>query len=286
MVKIIALFIIFFVSGPHWQLFASTEISPAKVSELSLHRIDRLATLKKIDPSFLSAIKSLELATVENSAPLKFSITITQEPSPSSPLSINLGFDPEGKSLFYKVSESGSANLNSFWGNKTRNVFFENALHYILDFYLQNKDLKKYFDFFSRAEFFEDTADSVKKARVTISNFQDLETLNIILDADAVVQNYYLTNTLDLFSRIDQEIFQPKCIQCHGINGSAKRIPLTKDFLLNSPLELALPGNPQESGLFIAVTRSDDRRMPPIESSEALSPTEIDLIGQWIQSIK
>jgi hypothetical protein len=283
----IRLFLIFlFLISLSKSGYASVEISPAKVSELSLHRIDRLATLKKIDPSFLSAIKSLELAIIENSMPLKFSITITQESSINLPLSINLGFDLEGKSLFYKVSENGTANSNFFWGNKTRNIFFENSLHYILDFYLENTDLKKYFDFFSRAEIFEDSANDNKTARVRISNSKDSEVLNIILDADAIVISYHLSNAPDLFTVVDKEILQPKCIQCHGINGSAKRIPLTKDFLLNSPLELVVPGNTEESGLYIALIRNDERRMPPPDTAEALTPAQIDLISQWINSIK
>lgn len=272
----------FLLFSPNLPLAAFAQISPAKVSELSLHRIDRLATLKKIDTSFLSAIKTVELSIVENSAPLKFSITITQEPIQNLPLSINLGFDLEGKSLFYKVSENGIANTNSFWGNKSRNIFFENSFHYILDNHDQNVNLKKYFDYFSKAEIFEETT----QARVTVSNFQDSEKLNLILDAEATVKEHYLTNEMDLFTKIENEIFQPKCMQCHGTNGSAKRIPLTKDFLLSSPLELVLPGNSEESGLLIAISRTDDRRMPPPEFSEALSSNEINLINQWIESIK
>lgn len=87
------------------------------------------------------------------------------------------------------------------------------------------------------------------------------------------------------FESIDKNIFQAKCVTCHSPAGTGKRIPLGKDDLLNSPLELVIPGNADESGLVIAVERADDKRMPPAsEGYSALKPEERQAIRDWIQN--
>lgn len=88
-----------------------------------------------------------------------------------------------------------------------------------------------------------------------------------------------------LFSSIHKNIFSVRCLTCHSETGSGKRIPLnTKEDLLNSPLELVIPGNPDESGLVIAVERKDSKRMPPPETGGPLNEKEIQTIRIWIQS--
>lgn len=87
------------------------------------------------------------------------------------------------------------------------------------------------------------------------------------------------------FASIDQNIFQNKCVTCHSPGGPGKRILLNKDDLLNSPLELVLPGNADESGLVIAVERIDNKRMPPAsEGYSALKDEEKQAIRDWIQN--
>lgn len=84
------------------------------------------------------------------------------------------------------------------------------------------------------------------------------------------------------YKSINENIITKKCFTCHSEGGNAARIPLTtKEEILDSPLELVIPGNPEESGLMIAVTRQDDKRMPPKPSSE-LSEEEIKAIEEWI----
>src|SRR5262249_44710715 len=75
-----------------------------------------------------------------------------------------------------------------------------------------------------------------------------------------------------------------RCTKCHSPKGSAKNVPLlTREDLVNSPRDLVLPGNPDESGLVIAIERRDGKRMPPPESGSALSADEVQAIRQWIQ---
>ncbi|MBK9324234.1 MAG: hypothetical protein IPM97_15025 [Bdellovibrionaceae bacterium] len=87
------------------------------------------------------------------------------------------------------------------------------------------------------------------------------------------------------FESIDKHILQIKCLDCHSATGSVKRILLGKEDLLNSPLELVIPGNADESGLIISLERSDDKLMPPSkEGYSPVKPEEIKIIREWINN--
>lgn len=87
------------------------------------------------------------------------------------------------------------------------------------------------------------------------------------------------------FESLDKNVFQTSCKDCHNPTGTGKRIPLDKQSLLDSPLELILPGNPDESGLMLAIERTDNKRMPPAEDGySALSSEAIEAIRTWIQN--
>ncbi len=85
------------------------------------------------------------------------------------------------------------------------------------------------------------------------------------------------------FASIAKLIFEKKCVSCHSPGNSGKRILMDKDSLMNSPLELVLPGNADESGLVLSVERSDKKRMPPAEDGySALKDAEKTAIRLWI----
>ncbi len=85
------------------------------------------------------------------------------------------------------------------------------------------------------------------------------------------------------FDSINKNIFQITCVKCHSPGNSAKRVLLTKEALLNSPLDLVLPGNADESGLVIDLERKDDKRMPPEKDGYAkLKDEQIKAIRDWI----
>ena len=87
------------------------------------------------------------------------------------------------------------------------------------------------------------------------------------------------------YESIDKNIFQPRCIICHSPGNPGKRVLLTKDELLNSPLLLVIPGNPDESGLVVAVERADEKRMPPAKEGKLqLNDVEKRAIRDWIQN--
>lgn len=87
------------------------------------------------------------------------------------------------------------------------------------------------------------------------------------------------------YDSIKKHVLQTSCKDCHNSTGSGKRILLDKESLLNSPLELIIPGNPDESGLIIAIERADDKRMPSAKEgySELNGETKL-VISSWIQN--
>lgn len=85
------------------------------------------------------------------------------------------------------------------------------------------------------------------------------------------------------YESINKNVFIPKCVTCHSAGNSAWQVLLSRQELLDSPLELVLPGNPEESGLMIAIERTDHKRMPPEKDGySALKSEEIEAIRKWI----
>lgn len=85
------------------------------------------------------------------------------------------------------------------------------------------------------------------------------------------------------FKSIQKNILEKRCITCHSSTGSADHIPLTSYAeILNSPREIVIPGNVEESGIVISIKRTDDKRMPPPKKVDPLSEIEIQTIEKWI----
>jgi uncharacterized membrane protein len=86
------------------------------------------------------------------------------------------------------------------------------------------------------------------------------------------------------FLSIKKNIFQNKCMVCHSAGKEAERVSLdSAEDLINSPLDLVLPGNPDESGLVLAVLPSARKIMPPKKTGIVnLQPSEIEMIKTWI----
>lgn len=95
---------------------------------------------------------------------------------------------------------------------------------------------------------------------------------------------------LPTYESIRANVLVPKCLICHSPGKAVARVPLvTIDDLLDSPLEIVIPGKPDESGLVISITRDDDKIMPPLKGTDGkpsgavrLSSEEIAAIKEWI----
>lgn len=109
-------------------------VTNAKVAELSAHRIDRLATLGKIDISFSKQLQRIEVTVVPNQAPLYYKARVSQsQPPQGAPLQVDISFDDDGKPLAFQLISGGIAGPDSGWTEKDGGSLAENALHYILE---------------------------------------------------------------------------------------------------------------------------------------------------------
>lgn len=88
------------------------------------------------------------------------------------------------------------------------------------------------------------------------------------------------------YASIKKKVLDMKCISCHSPGGAAARIPLvTKDDLINSPQEIVIPGNPDDSGLTIVVEPGARKFMPPEDSGiTPLTEEERNAIRIWIEN--
>jgi uncharacterized membrane protein len=86
------------------------------------------------------------------------------------------------------------------------------------------------------------------------------------------------------YASIRENILAKKCLVCHSPGGKAERVPfVTKDDLLNSPLEIVSPGNAEESGLVLALSENARKKMPPPDSGmTGVTPEELAMIKDWI----
>lgn len=88
------------------------------------------------------------------------------------------------------------------------------------------------------------------------------------------------------YPSIRKNVLEMKCISCHKPGETAGRIPLvTKEDLLNSPLDLVVPGDPDESGIMIVLEQGARKFMPPKDSGiTPLTEEEKNAIKVWIQN--
>lgn len=109
-------------------------VSNAKAIELSAHRIDRLVALGKIDASFLKKLEKMEVAVVQNQAPVYYKVRVSQTaPAQGLPQQLDISYDDDGKPLSFQVIANGVAGPDMAWPDKDAGSLTENALHYVLE---------------------------------------------------------------------------------------------------------------------------------------------------------
>ncbi len=93
--------------------------------------------------------------------------------------------------------------------------------------------------------------------------------------------NFKLEATYD---SIKTGFLEQKCIYCHQPGHKASRVPLlTREDLLNSPLEIVIPGNSEESDIILVLAKEARKPMPPKNSNAPLVTDEdIAILKQWI----
>lgn len=88
------------------------------------------------------------------------------------------------------------------------------------------------------------------------------------------------------FKSININILQIKCMVCHSTGEEAERVSLASpEAMIDSPLEIVIPGNSEESGLILSTSPNARKLMPPKKSGiSPLKPEEIEIIKQWIDN--
>ena len=89
------------------------------------------------------------------------------------------------------------------------------------------------------------------------------------------------------FSAIKVLMQKHRCFECHGKPPLSRRVPLdTYANLTDKKLELVVPGKPEESGLYLALTDEDEKeRMPPkAKGFEWLPEADVEIIRLWIEA--
>ncbi len=102
--------------------------------------------------------------------------------------------------------------------------------------------------------------------------------LAVALPAAAVAQDAVR------FNRDIRPILSGQCFQCHGPDQAQRKADLRLDVEAEAKDTVIVPGNLDQSELYLRITSADpDERMPPAGSGKKLTPEQIDQIAAWIQ---
>lgn len=111
---------------------ANAKELPGKVSELALHRIEKLVILKKIEKTFLTDLKTVDFKNLTQSNPSDpaFQVTGSQVPGQDgTQKKIELNMDENGKTLSYNVLTGAVAKDPPQWPDKDALSLMEVGLH-------------------------------------------------------------------------------------------------------------------------------------------------------------
>ena len=91
------------------------------------------------------------------------------------------------------------------------------------------------------------------------------------------------------FNRDIRPLLSAKCFNCHGPDEESREADLRLDtregaFAERDEAQTLVPGEPDESELYLRITSTDpDEQMPPADSEHRLTPEEISLFKIWIE---
>lgn len=84
------------------------------------------------------------------------------------------------------------------------------------------------------------------------------------------------TSTPATFTQVNQQIFQPRCVGCHG-SGASPDLTSFSSFAQNTTF--VVPGNAAQSAIYTAVSTG---RMP--QGGTALTQAELSTLSSWIDN--
>lgn len=120
-------------------------VAISKATELGVHRIERLVTLKRIDETFRTQLVSLRAErTEENGAAYKVYGYVAPASNGKSS-AITLWQDSQGKTLAHSVDQQ-AAPANPFnWPSKDPVNLTEEALHFVLEGWEKHPEVKDFY---------------------------------------------------------------------------------------------------------------------------------------------
>jgi hypothetical protein len=162
--------------------FAET-VTPAKIAELTAHRIDRLVSLKKIDTSFNTRTESILIST-EGLAPVAYKALVSQtKPAEGEPLQLEIYFDAAAKPLSFKVIPGGVTGIDPQWPDKDAVSLLEYSLHEILE-NAADEQVGPFYAGLTSVTLSEDTMHNMPAAKIQVTSSLTTKKLNIYLMPD------------------------------------------------------------------------------------------------------
>ncbi|MBN8538937.1 MAG: hypothetical protein J0L82_01020 [Deltaproteobacteria bacterium] len=163
-------------------------ISTAKIAELSAHRADRLATLGKIDATFVQKMDKIEVTKLSSGAAAYKSIVSQTQPQAGSSLQLELQFDHDGKPLSFKVLAGGTAGPDMGWSPKSAGELVENGMHYVLD-NSANGTIAPYFNDFTNLVLVKGTLSGKDVALLQVTASSQAKPLNVYVNLDGTINS-------------------------------------------------------------------------------------------------
>jgi hypothetical protein len=265
-------------------------ISNGKAAEYSLHRIERLVILHQVDPTYQSCFQRLDLTLKTPQTPTDpmFDILASEVAgADGGRMTLEMGFDPIGRPLAH-TPNAGTASANPpAWPLKDAVTIAENSLHWLEDQGPQVALLTPFLNLMTSLEIEPvlDDQGKIASALVVMRISEGAPVLHVALDLSANFVSYVIVPaTLEpTFASLRAVVLEPRCAKCHAPGQPVERVPLLDlQQLLDSPRELVLPGDSADSGLLIALSRTDDKRMPPPGEGDPLTADELKIVAQWI----
>jgi hypothetical protein len=177
--------------------FAADPIANAKAAEFSLHRIERLVILHKIDASYQTQIARIDLALQSPQEPADptFIIRASQVPgADGTSRTIDLTFDAIGRPMNFTVAAGADSQNPPAWPLKDAITIAENSLHWLEDQGPLVDELKPFFQgmtaFVLSPVINDQGALSGAVVAYTVSRGQP--TLLVSMGLDGVFQSYVL----------------------------------------------------------------------------------------------
>lgn len=187
--KNLALFTIL-ILGTQTNFAQAQSIALAKAAELSVHRVERLVTLKKIEEAFMSKFSGVVIEALKQAKPTDpaFKAIASQVPGPDGKQSkVEILMDGAGKALSHNVVSGTEATVAPRWPEKDPVTLSENAMHVVLDGKSDPK-LKPYFDGFKSIEISQDrdsTGQTIARGKMKAVGVA--KTLEVVLKMDGTV---------------------------------------------------------------------------------------------------